>query len=51
MFIEFFREEGRERNFDLRNIDRLLPIHTPTRDQTRDNLGMCPDREPNPQPF
>ena len=33
-----------------RNIDQLPPVHTLTRDQTR-NLGMCPDRELDPEPF
>ena len=33
-----------------RNINELPPIHTPTRDQTR-NLGMCPDGESNLQLF
>lgn len=30
----------------MRNIDLLLPVCTPTRDQIC-NLGLCPDRELN----
>ena len=47
-----FRERGRERwgvereNTDVRNIDHLPPVCTPTGDPTR-NLGMCPDWELN----
>ena len=33
-----------------RNIDRLPPTHTPSRDQNC-YLGMCPDWELNPSPF
>ena len=39
----------RERK-EERNISWLPPVHVPTGDQTC-NLGMCPDREWNPQPF
>ena len=51
MFTDF-RERGRERETLMweRNISQLPPIHTPTRNGTR-NLGMCPDQEWNPQPF
>ena len=46
------REEGwgEDRNFDLRNIDRLPPAHTLTGDGPR-NLGMRPDRASNPKTF
>ena len=44
MFMEE-RERGRERN-----IDWLPPINALTGDRNF-NLGLCPDREPNPQPF
>ena len=55
MFIDFLdileREKGRERQMQRereRNIDRLPPVHTPTRGATC-NLGMRPDRGSNPQ--
>ena len=44
------REREKERNIDVRNINRLPPIHTPTGDGTH-NLDICPDRELNLQPF
>ena len=39
----------REREIE-RDIHQLSPIHTLTGDQTC-NLGVCPNRKPNPQPF
>ena len=51
MFIDL-RERGREREkereregniIDVRNIDWLPAVHTPTRDRTQ-NLGMCLDQ-------
>ena len=44
------KEGGREKNIDVRGNNQLPPVHIPTRDQTF-NLGMCLDRESNPQPF
>ena len=48
------REEGRERkrkgNTTVRNIDRLPPAETTTRDQTC-NPGMCPDWDSTLRPF
>ena len=44
-----FREEWGQRERE-RNISRLPPVRAPTRDQTH-NLGMCPDRVSNLQPF
>lgn len=42
-----FRDRGREeRNTDVKSINWLPPIRTPTGDHTR-NLGMCPNRESN----
>ena len=50
MFIAF-RERGKGRSRERQtDIDQLLPICAPTRDQTC-NLGMCPDQESNPQPL
>ena len=51
MLIDF-RETERERETSIweRNIHLLPPIHSLTKDWTR-NLGMCPDQESNPQPF
>ena len=57
MLIDF-RERRREREgrrdrqteIDVRNINQLPFVCTPTRDPTH-NLGMCPDRESNPQTF
>ena len=46
MFTDF-RERRKERE---RNIDWLLSIYTPTRDQTC-NPDVCPDQELNPQPL
>ena len=46
MLFDFFRK----REIDLRNIDRLPPIHAPTGDQTC-NLGMCPDQGSSLQHF
>lgn len=52
MFIDFIekgrggREEGEGRE---RDIDQPPPIHTPTRDQTR-NPGMCPEQASNTPP-
>lgn len=37
----------RARNVDVRNTDRLLPVRTPTGDQTH-NVGVCPGQELNP---
>ena len=52
-FIDF-RETGREKEREIlmwdRNIDWLLPIHTPTGNWTC-NLSMCPDWELNSHPF
>ena len=50
------REEGRENVRERterqkeRNIYQLPPVRIPTGDRTL-NLGMCPDRELNLQPF
>ena len=44
-----FRERGRGREKD-RNIDLLRPVRTWTEAQTQ-NLGMCPDQEPNLKHF
>ena len=44
------REGEGEREKCERNIDWLPSICNPTRDQTC-NLGKCPDRESNLQPF
>ena len=49
MFIDF-RNRGRKRNIDVRNIDQLPPTQAPSGDWTC-NLGMCSDRKLNPQPF
>lgn len=53
MLFQFILErkgggKGRERNrnTDVRNVDQLPPVHTPTGDQTQ-NLGMYSDRESN----
>ena len=46
---DFQKREGREKEKD-RNIDPLLPIHSPMRDQTC-NLGVCYDWESNLRPF
>ena len=48
MFIDL-KERGREKHWCEKHL-LLPPIHTPTRDQTR-NLGMCPDWQLNSQPF
>lgn len=47
-----FRERERERegNIDVRNIDRLPPVCTLTRDQTY-KLGMCPEWKSILPPF
>ena len=48
-----FREElggGERKRKKERNIDGLPPVCTLTGDRTY-NLGMCPDRESNPQHF
>ena len=51
IFIDFRQRGGeREREKYLYDKHRLLPICTPTRNQTH-NLGMCPDQESNPQSF
>ena len=46
------REGGgdRERHINMRNINRLPLMCTPTGDQTH-SLGMCPDGESNLKPF
>ena len=47
------REEGMERGRERekhQNINWLPPIRGPTGDQTH-NLGVCPHRESNLQPF
>ena len=44
------REEGRERNINVRKKYWLVASNTPTRDQTH-NPGMCPDQEWNLGPF
>lgn len=31
-------------------MDQLLPVCTLTQNRTH-NLGLCPDQDPNPQPF
>ena len=51
-FREREREEiGREKKSDVREKHQLVVSHTcPDRDQTY-NLGMCPDRDLNLQPF
>ena len=43
-------KKERERNINVRNISQVPPQCILTRDQTW-SLGMCPDRELNPQPF
>ena len=43
------RERERETSMQAKNIEQLLPVCALTRDGTH-NLGMCPDRELNPQP-
>ena len=43
-------ETERETSIWERNIDRLPPTHSPTRDQNL-NLGMCPHRGSSLQPF
>ena len=44
-------EKEREKNFNVKEKHPwLLVIGAPTGDRTS-NLGMCPDRESNPQPF
>ena len=37
-------------DFWERKINRLPPVHAPTKDWTC-NLGMCPEQKSNPQPF
>ena len=44
------REREREKHQCERSVDWLPPICALTMDQTH-NLGMCPDRESNLQPF
>ena len=44
------REKERERNTDVRNIDRLFFIHAPGGERTR-HPGMCPNWGSNQQPF
>ena len=51
--VVFERERGRGRKRNIvvkENIDKLLPVHTLTRDRTS-NPGMCLDWESNPQTF
>ena len=55
MFIDF-RERGRgwgetgETMMSVRNMDQWPPTNALTGDRTH-NLGVCPDRRSNPQPF
>ena len=49
-FFIAFRERGRETSMEERNIDQLPASCTLSREQTH-NLGMCPDKELNLQPF
>ena len=44
------KEEGRERDINVRNMDQLPLVGTLPSDQTC-TWGMCPNWESNPQPF
>ena len=50
IFKEMGREKGRERNIDVWDTSTGCLSQDPTRDLAR-NLGICPDWEPNWQPF
>ena len=51
-FLIAFRERERERETSMRerSIDLLSSVYAWTKDQTC-NIGICPDRESNLQPF
>ena len=53
MFTDF-REKGRQREGETsmgeRNMDRLPPLHAPTRDRTH-SLRTCPDRKAKLKPL